>query len=126
MNILINGYFKVTTNKDSKQPLHVVCKGANHEPLSSSENLPNWEAVKTNILAQIRASNGKNALVVDATKQNLEKKNLYYKIQENGKLKAAVVADETDEEIEKAAEEAALAGMDGPGLGTGDIQTEKL
>jgi hypothetical protein len=100
MSILKNGYYKVTIAK--RQQLHVVTKGANHETVNSSENLPTWETVKTNILSAIRASNGKDAVVVDATLQNMEKRRLYYLIKEDGKLQLITVDDSDDKQLDDA------------------------
>jgi hypothetical protein len=101
MSILKNGYFRVTQsdkineNKNSPE-LQVVMMAANHETLNHAETLPSWDEVKKNILATIRACNGKNAIVVDSTLLNLERKKLYYKLKEDGKLQLVTTAEADD------------------------------
>lgn len=62
-----NGYFKIRRANAAEPRFIVSLHAANHEALSVSETLNQKGAAYTNIKAQIKASGGRGAMVLDCT-----------------------------------------------------------
>lgn len=100
MSILQNGFFLVERADNGE--LYVRTVAGNGEAISSSETFKSgWPGVKTNIQAAIRATNGRFAIVVDDTLENLQLKRVYHRMGADGTLETILVqTPEAQEELD--------------------------